>query len=139
MEEAKKMAQERGLDLILINSTIKPPIAKIQSFDKFRYQKERELKKQRKAQKAREFKQIQISPREAKNDLQIKSGKINKFLLEDDRVTIVVVLRGREKGMHDFAKQKLKDFLAIITTPYKIVQEVKPGGRGLTLVIEKQK
>ena len=43
--DALKIAEERGLDIIEITATAKPTVAKIISFDKFRYQKEKELKK----------------------------------------------------------------------------------------------
>ncbi|MBI2592607.1 MAG: translation initiation factor IF-3 [Candidatus Colwellbacteria bacterium] len=138
LEEAKSIAESRGLDLILIVPNATPPVARIQSFDKFRYEKQKELKKQRRAVKIQELKQIQISPKEAKNDLAYKLKRLEEFLNEGNKVVIVMVLRGREKSMQDFARGKLAEFLALITTPYKINQEVKFAGRGLAMQIEKQ-
>src|SRR3989338_10285979 len=88
LSEAKRIAEEKGVDLILLVSTVTPPIAKIMSYDKFRYIKEKEMKKKRQAEKAPEMKQIQISPREAVNDLMIKIGKIKKFLAGGHRVEV---------------------------------------------------
>jgi len=69
LEAALKLAMEKGLDLIEIAPMVKPPVARIISFDKFRYQKEKELKKQKATQKTSELKQIQITAKSAKNDL----------------------------------------------------------------------
>ena len=51
LEAALKLSIEKELDLIEIAPTAKPPVAKIISYDKFRYQKEKELRKQKAVQK----------------------------------------------------------------------------------------
>ena len=70
-EKALELAEEKGLDLILISPKANPPVAKIMGFDKFRYERSKELKKQ-KSQKALDTKRVQISPRTAHNDLLIQ-------------------------------------------------------------------
>ena len=50
-EAALTLAREKGLDLIEISPQANPPVARIASFDKFRYQQERAAKKQQQAQK----------------------------------------------------------------------------------------
>lgn len=138
LEAALKLAAEKGLDLIEIAATAKPPVAKIISFDKFRYQKEKELKKQRARQKGSELKRIQISVKAAKNDLETKAKKLNEFLQEGDKVEILLVLRGREKYNKDWARQKLNEFLSLIEVEYKITMEPKFAGKGLAMQIIKK-
>lgn len=136
LADAKAAAAEKGLDLILIVATANPPIAKIMSFDKFRYQKEKELKKQRQAQKAPEMKQIQISVREAKNDLMMKIGRLQKFLEAGHKVEIALRLRGREKAMKDWARMKMDEFLKLIPFQYKLSQTAQFDGRQYTVRID---
>jgi len=138
-EEALKLAQEKGLDLIEIAPTAKPPVAKIMSFDKFRYQKEKEFKKQRLAVKTDEFKQIRISVKAAQNDLLIKAKKVNEFLEGGSKVEIMMVLRGREKGNKSWARKKLDEFLKIIDPAHKVIMQPKDTGRGLVMQINKSK
>ena len=133
--EALKLAESRGLDLIEIAASAKPPVAKIISFDKFRYQKEKELKKQKTSQKASELKQIQISVRAAANDLKIKAQKIDEFLGEGHKVEIVLRLRGREKYNKDWARYKLEEFFKLITVEHKTILEPRFGGQGLVMQI----
>ncbi len=135
---ALKLAYDSGLDLIEIAPIAKPPVAKIISHDKFRYQKEKELKKQRAVKKVSELKQIRISARAAKNDLEIKVKKIEEFLNEGHKVEIILILRGREKYMKDWVWQKLNEFLKIITVEYKMTMEPKFGGKGLIMQITKK-
>jgi translation initiation factor IF-3 len=137
-EAALKLAEEKGLDLIEIAPTAKPPVAKVISFDKFRYQKEKEYKKQKASQKISEFKQIRISVRAAKNDLEIRAKKINEFLEEGHKVEIMISLKGREKGNKDWARAKLDEFLKMITMEYKITLEPRFGGRGIVVQLMKK-
>ena len=57
----------------------KPPVARIMSFDKFRYYQGKEERKQKQAQKQKELKQVRISPRAALNDLQIRRNRQMNF------------------------------------------------------------
>ena len=134
LEEAKAKAKEAGLELVLITEKANPPVVKITNYDKFRYQKEKELKKQQ--QRVPESKRIQISPREGAHDLGFKLKRLEEFLQEGHKVEIQVTLRGREKGMKDFAKEKLGEFMEKIETPHKVTQPVRSGGRGLVTQIE---
>lgn len=137
-EEAFKIAKEKGLDLIEIAPMAKPPVARIMSFDKFRYQQEKKFKKQRAQQKGQEMKQVQISIKEALHDLQMKAERVNKFLSEGNQVEIVMVLRGREKANKDFAREKLANFIKMIDPEHKVIMEPRVGGRGIGMHIVKK-
>jgi translation initiation factor IF-3 len=137
--DALKYAEEKGLDLIEISPNAKPPVARIYSFDKFRYDEEKKAKKQKKLQKNVDMKQVQVSVRSAKNDLDIKARRADAFLKEGHSVSIVMVLRGREKANRDWALKKLDEFLRLIRESFTIVMPPKRGGRGfITHLIKKQ-
>lgn len=138
LENALAAAQKEELDLILIVPNSNPPVARIADFDKFRYEKDKELKKQRQLQKTLEMKQIQISVREAKNDLERKIKSVEKFLEAGHKVEILLVLKGREKRMKDWAKIKMEEFLEMVTLPYTQTQSIKYAGRGLTTQLLKK-
>ncbi len=137
-EEAFRIAQSKGLDIVEIAPTAKPPVARIISYDKFRYQQEKEERKQRHQQRAKELKQVRITPRAAANDLSIKARKAEAFLEEGHKVEVGIYLRGREKGNRDWALQKLRDFLNMIRVPHAMTMEPRPGGRGFVTQIIKR-
>ncbi len=129
------MAEEKGLDLVEIASSAKPPVAKIISFDKFRYQKERELKKQKTSHRAGELKRVRISVRAAQNDLKIKAQKIDEFINEGHKVEIILRLKGRERYNKDWARYKMEEFLKLIVSEYKIALAPRFVGQGLVMQI----
>lgn len=136
--EALRLAKEKGLDLVEISPMAIPPVVKIISFDKYRYQEEKKWKKQRATQKIQEMKQVQISVREATHDLGVKAVRVNKFLGEGNKVEVLLNLRGREKAHQDLAKQKLRDFIKTVDPEHKILSDIKWTGRGFNIQIVKK-
>jgi len=137
-EDALALAKEKSLDLIEIASAVNPPVARIMSFDKFRYHQEKDEKRQRNAQKQKDLKQVQITPRSALNDLQIKAKKAEDFLNEGHKVTISLFLRGREKANKEWALKKMREFISMIAVSHEITMEPKQGGRGFIAQIAKK-
>lgn len=136
-EQALSLAQEKGLDLIEVAPAAKPPVARIISFDKYRYEAEKKFKKERAGQKGQGMKQVQIGVKTALNDLELKRKKVEEFLNEGHPVALVMVLRGREKANKDWAKQKLYEFLKRITVECSGT-EPRWGMRGFTVQITKK-
>lgn len=136
-EDALRLASERGLDLIEVAPTAAPPVARIMSFDKYRYEESKRIKKQRAAQKNEAMKQVQIGVKTALNDLNIKAKKVNEFLAENGKVEILLVVRGREKAHKDFAMEKLKKFLTIIEPKHKVAAPPKFIMRGIVIQVMK--
>jgi len=137
-DDALALARQKSLDLIEIASAAQPPVARIMSYDKFRYQQDKEEKKQKNAQKQNELKQVQITPRSALNDLQIKARKAEEFLNEGHKVTISIFLRGREKANKEWALKKMGEFINMITVPHHVTMEPRQGGRGFIAQIIKK-
>ncbi|MST04188.1 MAG: translation initiation factor IF-3 [Candidatus Pacebacteria bacterium] len=137
-EEALRIAKENGLDLIEISPNAQPPVAKIMSFDKFRYEEDKRAKKAKITQKGNEMKQIQISVKAAKNDLEIKVKQLEKFMEAGHPISIVLTLKGREKANKDWAKMKMEEFLKMIGLEFRIVSPPKFGGYGINAIIAKK-
>jgi translation initiation factor IF-3 len=137
-EDALALAKEKSLDLIEIAPGANPPVARIMSFDKFRYHQEKEEKKHRNAQRQKELKQVQITPRSALNDLQIKARKAEEFLKDGHKVTVSLFLRGREKANKEWALKKMREFISMITVSHEVTMEPKQGGRGYIAQIAKK-
>ncbi len=137
-DDALARAKEKGLDLVEIAPQAKPPVARIISFDKFRYQQGKEAKKKKQQQKAKEMKHVRITPRAAKNDLEMKAQQARKFLEKGHRLEINLFMRGREKANKKFGLQKLHEFLEMLEAPHEITMEPRYSGRGYTAQIVKK-
>ncbi len=87
-KEALKLAQEKEVDLVEINPKATPPIAKIVDFSHFKYQKEKEVRKQKANSHVSEMKGIRLSIRIGEHDLEIRRVQAEKFLNRGDKVKI---------------------------------------------------
>jgi len=131
------MARDAGLDLIEIAPNVRPPVCRIMDHGKYQYQKSKQEKGQRSKQKNVEVKGIRISMRTGQHDLNTKIKQIEKFLGKDYKIRIEMILKGREKSLSDLAKEKLNQFIELITTEIRIEQEIRRQPRGLSIVIGK--
>ena len=137
--EALEKAEEMGVDLIEISPHALPPVAKLLSWDKYRYQLEKAIKKEQAAARGSgESKQIQISARAAYHDLEVRHKKMEEFLAEGVRVDIQMRLRGREKKNIQWAMEKMLEFMKSIKTEYKIISPPKSAGTGIHAQIIKK-
>ena len=71
--------------------------------------------------------------------METKADQSKKFLEKGDRIIVVLVLRGREKALADFAKGKVSQFLEMLNKkiPIKTEGELKRDQRGFSMVIAK--
>lgn len=120
IEKALKAAQEQGLDLIEVSPKAQPPVCKIMDFSTFKYQKEKEAKKQRAQSKEVEVKGIRLSLRIGKNDLEVRKRQTKKFLEKGHKIRIEMILRGREKAHADRAREIINQFIESLKDDYDI-------------------
>lgn len=135
--EARALALERELDLVEINPKSNPPVAKLIDFAEFKYQKEKEARKQKAHSHVSETKGIRLSIRISDHDLGIKADQAEKFLLRGDKVRLEVVLKGRENARGDLANEVINTMTARLESavPVKFEQEITRQGKKVTAVI----
>jgi len=139
LEEALQKARENGLDLILITQNTTPPVCKITDYGKYIYQKQKKERKKENKERSDELKNIRVGFNISDHDMQIRVKMAKNFLKKGYKVRIEMKLRGREKRLIDFAKEKIKKFLEALqnSTPIKIEKELKRAPRGLTIIVAK--
>jgi translation initiation factor IF-3 len=137
LEEALKLAEAAGLDLIEISPTAVPPVAKIMDHGKYQY----ELAKKQREVKAKshvtETKSVQVKIGTGEHDLSLKAKRAAEWLEEGHRVKIDLFLWGRYKYMEfGFLKERLERFIKLIPADYRIADEIKKSPKGLSATIE---
>jgi translation initiation factor IF-3 len=138
VSDALKLAHERSLDLVEVGPQTKPPIAKIMDYGKYIYRKEKQEKGQTK-QKDQEMKTVRVGFKTGVHDLKFKSEQIDGFIKDGHPVKIELTLRGREKALANMGREKLDNFLKLISEPHSIQQGVKRSPFGWMIIIKKEK
>ena len=137
--EALNIAKEKGLDLIEISPTAKPPVAKIMDYGKWSYQEEKKRKESNKKAHTTEVREVRIGLNTSEHDLEMKAKKAGEFLDNGDKVKIDLLLRGRAKYLDkNFKNERIERILHFIPRDYKISEGPKQGPRGIYVLIEKK-
>jgi translation initiation factor IF-3 len=97
-QQAQRMAQEQGLDLVEISPTAEPPVCRIMDFGKFRYQENLKEKEARKNQHKQVIKEMKFHPNVGDHDYETKINHIKGFLEKGFKVKISLAFRGRENA-----------------------------------------
>lgn len=108
---ALKMAQDAGLDLVEVNPKAEPPVAKIIDLGQFKYELDKKMQRQKAAQKKIETKNIRLTFRIGKHDIDVRIAQAEKFLKDSDKVKIDLLLRGREKQHFVKARELMETFV----------------------------
>ena len=139
IEEARRLAKEAELDLVLIAPRANPPVCKIIDFGKFRYEQARKEKEAKKKQKVIEIKEIRFSPNIDVNDIKTKANMARKFIEHGDRVKVTMRFRGREMSHMNESRHVLDDFADMLSDIAVIEKPPKVEGRNMTMFLTKKK
>ena len=117
IEEARRMSQETGLDLVEINGSAIPPVIKLISFSKFKYQESKKLKAEKRGIRGGDLKEIQMSPFIGPGDYETMIKRAQKFLTTGNKIKLSIKFQGRQMNHPEFGhnlivkvKTDLKDF-----------------------------
>jgi len=139
LNEAIRRAQEKGLDLIKVTEKVEPPVCKIMDYGKYLYRLKKKEKEQTNHQKKGDLKIIRLTFAISSHDLKIRTETAQKFLEKGYKVKVIMFLRGREKGLADFAKEKFLGYLEGLNKncPLRVERELKKEGNNLTIIVSK--
>ena len=137
--QALALADEAGLDLVLIAADANPPVAKIMDYSKFKYQQEKKKKEAKKNQKIVVVKEIKLSVKIADNDINYKVKHAIEFLEEGNHVKFRVFLKGREMANPEAGIEVLRRVWAMIEDIAIMDKDPKLEGRYVNLLVTPKK
>ncbi len=137
--KALQMADDAGLDLVLISPNQAPPVAKILDYGKYKYDMAKKAKEAKKKQHVVEVKEVKVRYKIDVHDYEVRLKNVRKFISQGNKVKIVVMLRGREMQHSNLAFELANRFIADFAND-AIMIEKKPQmeGRNVTLYLAPQ-
>src|SRR5436853_7676461 len=133
LSDALREAQGRGLDLVEVAPTANPPVCKIVSLGKFRY----DLSKHDKDKKAggAKLKEIKFRVNIDEHDYMTKVRHAEEFLDRGNKVRVQLQFRGREMAHQELGihlVQKVRDDLSSMS---QVETDPKIAGRNLNMTL----
>ena len=138
-EKAIELAEEEGLDLVLVSPNPSNPVCKILDYSKYKFEMNKKAKESKKKQKTIEVKEVRISPNIDKHDLEVKAKNASKFIDAGNKVKVTMRFRGRELNFIDQGKEIMNNFRDLIIDA-QVEKEAKMEGKNLIMfLVPKQK
>jgi len=135
VREAIDFAKKNGKDVVEIAAKAQPPVVKVIEYGKFKYQEEKKAKEQNKKAKSADLKEVRFSPFMGEQDYKTRLRRVRKFLVDGDKVRVVVVFKGRQMNSKKFGYDLLRKVLDEFREAVAVDMEPKFAGRHLAMII----
>ena len=134
-DEALKIADEQGLDLVKISPQAVPPVCKLMNYGKFKFEQGKREKEARKNQHVVEIKEIRMSPGIDIGDFNTKLKNAQKFIADGNRVKVSVRFRGREMAHTEIGRELLDSFAEQCAEVANLEKNAKLEGRMMSIFL----
>ncbi|NJL34865.1 MAG: translation initiation factor IF-3, partial [Chloroflexaceae bacterium] len=135
IQEAQRMAEERGVDLVEVAPNANPPVCRLMDYGKFRYEQSKKEREARKNQKQTDLKEVRLKPRTSEHDLSVKAKQARRFLSSGDKVKFTVRFKGREMAHTDIGREMLDMVMDQLRDISIVEQKPTLESRALSLVL----
>lgn len=135
IKEALRLAREKGLDLVEVAPSAKPPVCRIMDFGRFRYEQSKREREAKKKQRIIEIKEIRMTPKIDDHDYNVKAKAAERFLREGNKVKVSVRFRGREIVHADIGKDLLADLAEIVKDVGVVERPPQVEGKNMIMIL----
>jgi len=134
-EEARRIAQEQGLDLVEVNPKAEPPVCKLLDFGKYKYEEKKKAREAKRKQTTVDIKEIKLRPKTDQHDFDFKVRAARRFLEAGNKVKFTVRFRGREITHPEKAQEQLDHAVRECEDLANVEVRSMMEGRAMTLLI----
>lgn len=138
-QEALARAQEKGLDLVLVSETAKPPVCKIMDYGKYKYEQDKKLKEAKKKQHNADVKEVKMRYKIEEHDYNVRVKNAQRFLKSGDKVKATISFRGREIQHSRLAEDLLRRMAKDLEEYAEVQQFPKREGRNMMMMLSPKK
>ncbi|HTJ51965.1 MAG TPA: translation initiation factor IF-3 [Cyclobacteriaceae bacterium] len=135
IQQAIKMAQDQGLDLVEISPNADPPVCKVVDYSKFKYEQKKKQKEIKSKAIKVVIKEIRFGPNTDEHDFNFKLKHAENFLQEGAKVKATVFFPGRTIIYKERGEILLLKFAQGLEDHGKVEQLPRLEGKRMSLMI----
>lgn len=141
INDARTLAMYAGLDLVLLNSDPKNPVCKIIDYNKYRYEKQKQLKDAKKKQREQnlETKEYRLSVTIDVGDFETKLRNAKAYLEKGHKIKVSVRFKGRQLAHPELGRDVIMRFANRLEDVADIEVMPKMEGRSMQLFLAPKK
>ena len=134
-DEAMKIAEAAGLDLVVVAPKAKPMVAKVIDYGKYRFEQQKKARLSRKKQKVVSVKEIRLSPTIDTNDFNTKLKRAKTFISKGEKVRVSIRFKGRAITHKEIGRDVLNRMADSTSDVASVTQRAKMDGRSMFLML----
>jgi len=135
IREALSMAEEKGVDLVEVAPSAKPPVCRMMDYGKFKFEQSKREKEARKKQKIISIKEVKMRPNIEEHDFQVKAKNARKFLTEGDKLKFTIMFRGRQITHPELGEKLCLKLAAELSDISGVEKAPKVEGRNMVMIL----
>lgn len=135
IEEARRSADERGLDLVEVAPDADPPVCRLMDFGKFKYEQNKKARDAVRKHHVQKVKEIRLTPKTEEHDVETKIRHSRDFILHGDKVMVNMFFKGREIVHQEFGRTTMEKFIKALEDITKVEKPPKLEGHRLSLTL----
>src|SRR3954464_13690603 len=135
IEEALAAAQERGLDLVEVAPTARPPVVRIMDYGKYKFEMAKQARIAKKKQHVIELKEVKFRPGIGDHDFMTKTGHARRFLEEKNKVKVTMMFRGRQVAHPELGQAVLDRVSKELADVGKVETAGRLEGKSMTMIL----
>lgn len=139
VQDALKLAEEAGLDLVEVSPNADPPVCKLLDYGKFKYKEQKKEAEAKKKRSETAIKELRIRYRTDTGDLETKLKKARGFLADGDKVKFSMRFRGREIMYQNLGVEKFQEIIEALSDIADIDERSPVSGRQIYIVLAPSK
>lgn len=134
-DQARMKATELELDLVEVAPKAEPPVCRIMDYGKHIYHEQKKEQKARKRAHAHDLKEVRLSFKIGKHDLDIKVQHAKEFIEAGHRVQFTMIYKGREIAHQSLGEQILKGVVTQMADHAKVERPPFREGKRVGLIL----
>lgn len=135
IDEARQIAADRGLDLVEVAPTARPPVVKLMDYGKYRFEQAKAARAAKKKQHTVQVKEVKYRPGISEHDFEFKTRHARSFLEEGNKVKLTMMFRGRQVTHPELGLDVLNRVRDALNDVGKVELDPRLEGRNMTMVM----
>jgi len=134
-EEALRIANDGGFDLVEVAAESRPPVCRIMDYGKYKYVQKKKQQSAKKRATSQSLKEVKLRPKTEEHDYQFKLKHINRFLMEGNKSKVTIRFRGREMAHKNIGMEMLRRIIKDVGDIAIVASEPAMEGRLMQMVL----
>jgi translation initiation factor IF-3 len=134
-DQALRMAEDLGLDLVEVAPMARPPVVRIMDFGKFKFEQAKQARLAKKKQHVIHLKEVKYRPGIDEHDFSTKTRHARRFLEEGNKVKVTLMFRGRQIAHPELGKAVVDRVGVELADIAKVESDAKMEWKSMTMIL----